>query len=302
MHRLLRLIAPLLALLLITSALAGCKGPAGASGVGVTGASINSSGHLILTLSNGTTLDAGYAVGPTGATGPAGAVGATGPQGPAGATGPAGPAGATGPAGASGSLSSLSSLINKTAPTLVYIAAMDLFGGASGTGIIISASRGYILTAYHVIDGATSISVTTSGGISVAATIVNGQFGRDWAVLRLNNVPAGLQAATLGSSSAAAVGDFVVSGGFALGYRPNPSWAFGMLTAVRRLSDGFTYVQTDAAINAGDSGGPLFNIAGQVIGINDAAEVYDRNGDPVMNMAYCLPIDDFISSIQQYVN
>ena len=233
---------------------------------------------------------------------PAGAVGATGPQGPAGATGPAGPAGATGPAGASGSLSSLSSLINKTAPTLVYIAAMDLFGGASGTGIIISASRGYILTAYHVIDGATRISVTTSGGISVAATIVNGQFGRDWAVLRLNNVPAGLQAATLGSSSAAAVGDFVVSGGFALGYRPNPSWAFGMLTAVRRLSDGFTYVQTDAAINAGDSGGPLFNIAGQVIGINDAAEVYDRNGDPVMNMAYCLPIDDFISSIQQYVN
>jgi serine protease Do len=305
MCRLFKLIAPVMVILLLVSGLASCAGPAGATGVGVTSASVNSSGHLILTLSDGKTLDAGNVVGPTGATGPAGATGATGPTGPAGPVGPTGPAGPAGPGGTStggGTLSSLSTLINKATPTMVYIEARNAQGGDSGTGVVISASRGYILTAYHVVNGATSINVTINSGVTIPATYVIGASGRDYAVLKLNSVPSGLQAATLASSSASAVGDFVVSAGFALGYQPNVSWAFGMLTAFRRLSDGYMYVQTDAAINAGDSGGPLFNMAGQVIGINDASDVIDNQGDPVMNMAYCLPMDELAPSIQQYVN
>ena len=120
-------------------------------------------------------------------------------------------------------------------------------------------------------------------------------------MLKLNTVPVGLQAAPLGSSSAAAVGDYVVSGGFALGYIPNPSYTFGIISAFRLYNDGFNYIQTDAAINPGDSGGPLFNMAGQVIGINDAADIFANNGDPVMNMAYCLPMDELITVIQPYV-
>ena len=302
-----RFSGPILVFVLIIGLFSGCAGKPGAAGVSVSGAGVNNSGHLILTMSNGSTVDAGYVVGPTGVTG---ATGATGPAGPAGATGTAGAAGPTGasgpqgPAGSSGSgggLASQSSLIAKIVPTLVYIDVRTTQGEDIGTGVIISASRGYILTAYHVISGATSIEVTLSSGVTIPATVVIGSKGRDYAVIKLNNVPSGLQAATLGSSSASAVGDYVVSGGFALAYTPNPSFAFGIITAFRRLSDGFNYIQTDAAINAGDSGGPLFNMAGQVIGINDAGETFDNQGDPVMTMEYCLPMDELLPVIQTYV-
>jgi S1-C subfamily serine protease len=295
-------IGPFLAFVLIIALFTGCTGEPGAAGTGVTAASVDSSGHLILSLSSGTTLEAGYVVGPTGATGATGAIGPTGPAGATGATGPAGPTGPAGSGGSGGTLTSVSSLITKITPTLVYLdVAMGRQGGASGTGVIISSSRGYILTCYHMIDGATNINVTLSNNTTIPATVVTGSRGRDWAVIKLNTVPSGLQAATLGSSSASAVGDYVVSGGFALGYTPNPSFTFGIISAFRRLSDGYNYVQTDAAINPGDSGGPLLNMAGQVIGINDSADVYDDNGDPVMNMAYCLPLDELITAIQTYV-
>jgi S1-C subfamily serine protease len=145
-------------------------------------------------------------------------------------------------------------------------------------------------------------NVTLNTGTTIPATFVAGAYGRDWAVIQLSTVPAGLPAATMGSSSAASVGDYVVLGGFALGYTPNPSFSFGIISAFRRLDDGFNYVQTDAAMNEGDSGGPLLNMAGQVIGINDETDVYvPTDGSPVANMAYCLPMDELISAIQTYV-
>jgi serine protease Do len=183
---------------------------------------------------------------------------------------------------------------------MVYIDVITPQGEDVGTGVIIS-SRGYVLTAYHVISGATTINITLSSGTTVPATVVAGAQGRDYAVLKLGNVPSGIAVATLGSSGASAVGDFVVLGGFALGYSPNPSFSFGIVSAFRKLSDTYNYVQTDAAINAGDSGGPLLNMAGQVIGINDSADVFDNNGDPVMNMGYCLPMDELLPLIQTYV-
>ncbi|MDO8578264.1 MAG: trypsin-like peptidase domain-containing protein [Dehalococcoidales bacterium] len=299
--------------------LAGCTGPAGTS---ISGASVNGSGHLVLSLSNGQTVDAGSVVGPVGTagpTGPAGTAGATGPQGtqgPAGPTGPTGPAGATGTAGATGpagppgpagasvntsqTFTSVNALITKTQPTLAYITVTLGRGESIGTGVIIS-KQGYILTAYHVVSGGSAIDVTLSDNTTVPATFVAGARGRDWAVIKLNSVPANLAVAQLASSDTASVGDAVVSGGFALGYTPNPSFTFGIISAFRTLSDNFRYVQTDAAINSGDSGGPLFNMAGQVIGINDSADVYNDLGDPVMNMGYCLPISELLPLIQQYV-
>jgi serine protease Do len=183
---------------------------------------------------------------------------------------------------------------------MVFIDVISPQGEDLGTGVIIS-SRGYVLTAYHVISGATTINITLSSGTTVPATVVTGSQGRDFALLKLGTVPSGIAVATLGSSGASAVGDFVILGGFALGYTPNPSFSFGIISAFRKLSDNYNYVQTDAAINAGDSGGPLMNLAGQVIGINDSADVYDDNGDPVMNMGYCLPMDELLSLIQAYV-
>jgi S1-C subfamily serine protease len=137
--------------------------------------------------------------------------------------------------------------------------------------------------------------------VTIPATFITGSPGRDCAVIKLNSVPAKLQVATLGSSSVALVGDYVISGGFALAYTPNPSFTYGIISAFRTLSYGYDYIQTDAAINVGDSGGPLLNMAGQVIGINDQVEVYDNSGDPVSNMGYCLPMDELITAIQPYV-
>ena len=291
---------PFLSFIVIFVLFSGCAGKPGATGIGVSNASVNSSGHLILTLSNGATLDAGNVVGPVGATGSTGATGATGATGPAGPAGPAGSAGSSGSSGTGGTLASVSSLITKLVPTMVFIDVNSRQGEVSGTGVIIS-SKGYILTAYHVTSGGTTINVTLSNATTIPATFVAGSQGRDYAVIKLNSVPASLSVAALGSSTASGVGDYVVSGGFALGYTPNPSFSFGIISAFRKLSDGYNYVQTDAAINPGDSGGPLINMAGQVIGINDSADVYDDNGDPVMNMAYCLPIDEFITAIQAYV-
>ena len=198
---------------------------------------------------------------------------------------------------------------------MVYIdAVIPHVGEFVGTGVIISASRGYILTCWHLVAGENSLgqvlstltsgstyNVTLSTGTTIAATFVAGAYGRDWAVIKLNTVPSGLQAATLGSSSASSVGDYVVSGGFALAYTPNPSFTFGIISAFRMLSDGYNYVQTDAAVNAGDSGGPLLNMSGQVIGINDSGETFDNDGNPVMTMEYCLPMSELLPLIQTYV-
>ena len=291
---------PVLSFILILVLFAGCAGKPGAAGASVTGASVNSAGHLILALSSGSAIDAGSVTGPAGANGATGPAGPVGASGPAGATGPAGPPGTAGAGGTSNTLASVSNLVTKITPMMVYIDVISSQGEDVGTGVIIS-SRGYVLTAYHVISGATTINVTLSSGTTVPATVVAGAQGRDYAVIKLGTVPAGIAVATLGSSGASAVGDFVVLGGFALGYTPNPSFAFGIISAFRKLSDTYNYVQTDAAINAGDSGGLLLNMAGQVIGINDSADVFDNNGDPVMNMGYCLPMDELLPLIQSYV-
>ena len=277
------LIAPFLVFVMLT----GCAGKTGAD---IAGATVDSSGHLIISLSSGASTDAGYVVGPAGATG---ATGAAGPAGPAGSTGPTGSVGPGTSTGAQGISASIT-------PSLVYIDVIRTSGETIGSGVIIG-KQGYILTCYHTVTGATSINVTLNNGTTVVATYITGEQGRDYAVIKLNNIPSGLQIATLGSSYAASPGDHVVLGGFALGYTPNPSFTYGIISAFRKLSDGYNYIQTDAAMNISDGGGPLINMAGQVIGINDSSDVYDNNGDPVQNMAYCLPMDEIITAIQTYV-
>lgn len=280
-----------------------CSGP---EGVGISSAKVDNSGHLVISLSDGKTIDAGSVLGPAGQTGPVGAAGQQGPAGPAGPAGPmglAGPPGPPGPAGANASaahpFTSVNALIDKVQPTIAYITVTLARGESIGTGVIIS-SQGYILTAYHVVSGGRAIEVTLNGNTTIPAAYINGSRGRDWAIIKLDTVPANLAVAPLASSAFARIGDAVVSGGFALGYTPNPSFSFGIISAFRKLSDNYTYIQTDAAINSGSSGGPLFNMSGQVIGINDSADIYNDQGDPVMNMGYCLPMEELLPLIRQY--
>jgi serine protease Do len=191
-------------------------------------------------------------------------------------------------------------LVTKITPSLVYIRVSGPRTAGSGSGIIIS-DKGYILTCYHVIDGASSINVTLNNGQTIPATVVNGSQGRDAAIIKLNTVPANLKAAVLGISSAVLTGDVVASTGFALGYISPPSFTTGVISAIRKLDDGYNYLQTDAAINPGDSGGMLVNTKGEVIGINAAREAWDNAGDPVLNMSYCIPIDEVKAMIQSAI-
>ena len=154
-------------------------------------------------------------------------------------------------------------------------------GKAMGTGIVLT-SNGEILTNNHVINGATSISVTDIGnGKTYKATVVGYNESHDIAVLQLSGA-SGLTTATTGNSSTVQVGDNVVALGNAGGVGGTPSVAAGSVTALNQsitASDEGSgtseqlsgLIETNADIQAGDSGGPLVNSHGQVIGIDTAA-------------------------------
>lgn len=140
----------------------------------------------------------------------------------------------------------------------------------SGSGIIISSS-GYIVTNQHVIDGASKVSVILNTGEEFDATIVGQDSKTDLAVLKIDsNVE--LHPAALGDSTTVEVGELAVAIGNPLGQEFSGTVTQGIVSATNRTMtvDNRTYnlLQTDAAINSGNSGGALFNKYGEVIGIN----------------------------------
>jgi putative serine protease PepD len=143
-----------------------------------------------------------------------------------------------------------------------------------GTGIIVS-SDGEILTNNHVVEGSTSVRVRLNGTTApIMAKVIAGDAGNDLALLKLTNA-SGLTAATFADSESIAVGDPVVAVGYALALDGGPSVTSGIVSALNRTltdSNGALdgLIQTDAAISSGNSGGPLINLNGQVIGINTA--------------------------------
>ncbi|MDX6521497.1 MAG: hypothetical protein QOF08_2102 [Gaiellales bacterium] len=152
---------------------------------------------------------------------------------------------------------------------------LDRSGSAQGTGFEVD-TAGDIVTNSHVIAGATSIRVTLRDGTSYSATVVARDTSNDLAVLRIN-APAGeLHPLSLASSSTVKVGDAVLAIGDPYGLT-NTATA-GIVSALGRtitapsgskISDA---IQTDAALNSGNSGGPLLNASGQVIGVNSQIE------------------------------
>jgi putative serine protease PepD len=157
-----------------------------------------------------------------------------------------------------------------------------------GSGVVYRAD-GLVLTNAHVVDGATRVTVTTTGDRQArAATVVGVDTDKDVAVLRLSNTD-GLDVAALGQSSSLRVGEDVVAIGNALGLRGDPSVTRGIVSALdRSLGELTGLIQTDAAINSGNSGGPLVNAAGQVIGINTAIAVSNN----AQNIGFAIPIDE----------
>lgn len=141
----------------------------------------------------------------------------------------------------------------------------------SGSGIIFQ-EDGYIVTNQHVIDGADEVSVILNTGEEFTATIVGQDTKTDLAVLKIDPGTTELTAATLGDSTTVEVGELAVAIGNPMGQEFSGSVTAGIISAVNRTMtiDNRTYnlLQTDAAINSGNSGGALINQYGEVIGIN----------------------------------
>ncbi|WP_439370187.1 trypsin-like peptidase domain-containing protein [Bradyrhizobium sp. DASA03120] len=142
---------------------------------------------------------------------------------------------------------------------------------ATGSGVIVDAQRGYVLTNNHVVEGTAAVQITTKDGRQFSAKVVGRDPPTDVAVLQIQN-PAGLRALPFGDSDALEVGDFVLAIGnpFGLGQTVTS----GLVSALGRTGIGKQgyedFIQTDAAINPGNSGGALVSLRGELIGINSA--------------------------------
>jgi len=169
---------------------------------------------------------------------------------------------------------------------------------SSGTGFVIT-EDGYVVTNHHVIDGATAIKVTMYSGAEHNAKLIGSDATNDVALLKLS--VAGLDPVTIGASSAMQVGDSVVAIGNALG-ELSSSLTVGYISGMDRdiATDGsiINMIQTDAAINSGNSGGPLFNARGEVIGITTAKySGTSSSGASIEGISFAIPMDDVIGML-----
>ena len=174
---------------------------------------------------------------------------------------------------------------------------------ASGSGFILT-SDGYIVTNYHVVDSANTVKVTMYDGTAYDAVIVGYDESNDVAVLKIDAHD--LTPVVLGSSSDLNVGDYVVAIGNPLG-ELTFSLTHGAVSALDRditMSSGtsMTLIQTDCAINSGNSGGALFNMHGEVVGITNAK--YSSSGSieaSIDNIGFAIPIDSVRSIITSII-
>ena len=164
---------------------------------------------------------------------------------------------------------SLQQIYEQTINSVVSISCTLPGGTATGTGVILSAD-GYIVTNAHVVEGAQFVRVILSAGKTLEARLVGMDTVSDLAVLKVDHE--GLMPATLGDSNALRVGDLVVAIGDPLGISLRGTMTDGIVSGINRdIQVGgrtMTLIQTNAALNEGNSGGPLINCYGQVVGIN----------------------------------
>ncbi len=171
---------------------------------------------------------------------------------------------------------------------------------ASGSGVVIS-QDGHIVTNNHVIDGANSVYVIFSDGTRADASIIGADPVTDIAVIKVDaKVPA---VVSFGDSGALQLGEWVVAIGSPLGnYRG--SVTVGVVSGLNRTVQGSSQenlIQTDAAINHGNSGGPLINLAGQIVGINTLVVRDTPGGDQAEGLGFAVPSNTVRSVAEQLI-
>ena len=186
---------------------------------------------------------------------------------------------------------SVAEVVKRKSPAVVSISNETTQGGSLGSGFLIDAA-GHIITNAHVVDSASKTTVTFEDGTEAKGTILGVDTSTDVAVVKIDKVPTGVSPLPLGNSGGLTVGQEVVAIGNPYGYSGTATT--GIVSALERVIEspsGFTIqnaIQTDAAINQGNSGGPLFDRDGRVIGIN--SQIASQNGGNV-GIGFAVPID-----------
>ena len=194
---------------------------------------------------------------------------------------------------------SLQEIYETNIPAVVSISASTGSGSSTGTGVVLSAN-GYLLTNYHVIRQALAINVTLTDERELRATLVGEDPVSDLAVLRVDAED--LTPAQFGDSDGVRVGDSVVAIGDPLGVELRGTMTDGIVSAISRdvQVDGrvMNLIQTNAALNSGNSGGPLINRFGQVIGINTMKIGTFADSSGVEGLGFAIPS----ATVQEIVN
>ena len=177
-------------------------------------------------------------------------------------------------------------------------------GMSTGSGFVLT-EDGYVVTNHHVVENATGVTVAMHDGSEYAAKVIGSDSTNDVALLKIEE-DVTLQAVEVGSSDALNVGDQVIAIGNPLGELTS-TLTVGYVSAKERdvTTDGTTInmIQTDAAINSGNSGGPLFNSKGEVVGITTAK--YSGNsssGATIEGIGFAIPIDDVMPLVNDLMN
>ena len=197
--------------------------------------------------------------------------------------------------------------VNSTVGITTSITTTNFWGyqttsAASGSGFIIS-SDGYILTNHHVIEASSAVTVALYDGTTYDAKVIGYDASNDIAVLKVE--AEGLEPVVLGDSSNMNVGDSVVAIGNPLG-ELTFSLTSGAVSAMDRevtLSGNITMdlIQTDCAINSGNSGGALFNMYGEVIGITNAKYSSSSGEASIDNIGFAIPINDIMPIVESII-
>ena len=194
---------------------------------------------------------------------------------------------------------SLQEIYETNIPAVVSISAATGSGSSTGTGVVLSAN-GYLVTNYHVIRQALAINVTLTDERELRATLVGEDPVSDLAVLRVDAED--LTPAQFGDSDGVRVGDSVVAIGDPLGVELRGTMTDGIVSAISRdvQVDGrvMNLIQTNAALNSGNSGGPLINRFGQVIGINTMKIGTFADSSGVEGLGFAIPS----ASVKEIVN
>lgn len=179
---------------------------------------------------------------------------------------------------------------------------------SEGSGVIYkkSGNSAYVVTNNHVVSGSNALQIILSSGKKVNAQLVGSDAATDLAVLKINSADV-KTVASFGNSNSIKAGQDVLAIGSPMGSEYANTVTRGIISATNRTlkagTDGTltSVIQTDAAINSGNSGGPLINMAGQVIGINSMKLSSNTNGSSIEGMGFAIPSNEVVSIINQLI-